>query len=510
MPHFMHLHSNDVTEELMEEGRRQYMLHGKAPLRRRVILSAENLFERAEMFWRLKLGAVQCGIIVVLREMIRSGEYFPSCTWVKATTGSGMDLHRAQSIFRMIREYELCSSDDVHSVFFNEKADHMSHGRLIKTPRMQMLESEAFCDEDNSVADVQRGIDAIKSQITKLQEMLQTKENKVREHQLLEEAQVAELRRETHNPRKCLVCEGHGVGLVRPDGYCQSCFEKKEEHEARRAAKGKVPAPVEDLVDSSDSDTEDGAPPPRVAEKLKLGGGNGARDEDIAHLLAAMKQARREESRRMRRLRESDLRDDGAGPSRITGDGSAGVKEASRCAGVFTRKLFDQGLMPTGRPRGKNDVIMTGEDNERVAFDTFVRRERQDVYDKQRAEGIGVKPHGPRLPREDDFVEKVVFKESVVLVEKDSEARGDSDDVGIQRAENMKKRKSVTWKHIEEIVAPGREARNASYKRRRELTGNAFGGADFVNLTTGAPSWSNAGEGAKQEDMVDLTVDDDI
>ena len=170
-----------------------------------------------------------------------------------------------------------CSSDDVHSVFFNEKADHMSHGRLIKTPRMQMLESEAFCDEDNSVADVQRGIDAIKSQITKLQEMLQTKQNKVREHQMLEEAQVAELRRETHNPRKCLMCEGHGVGLVRPDGYCQSCFKKKEEHEARRAAKGKAPAPVEDLVDSSDSDTEDGALPPRVAEKLKLGGGSGAR-----------------------------------------------------------------------------------------------------------------------------------------------------------------------------------------------------------------------------------------
>ena len=68
----------------------------------------------------------------------------------------------------------------------------------------------------------------------------------------------------------------------------------------------------------------------------------------------------------------------------------------------------------------------------------------------------------------------------------------------------------MTWKTIEEIVAPGREARIASYKRRREMTGNAFGGADFVNLTTGAPSWSNAGEGAKQEDMVDLTVDDDI
>ena len=66
-------------------------------------------------------------------------------------------------------------------------------------------------------------------------------------------------------------------------------------------------------------------------------------------------------------------------------------------------------------------LLLRGESSR--AFDTFVRRERHDVYDKQRAEGIGVKPHGPRLPREDDFVEKVVFKESVVLVEKDSEAR---------------------------------------------------------------------------------------
>ena len=40
------------------------------------------------------------------------------------------------------------------------------------------------------------------------------------------------------------------------------------------------------------------------------------------------------------------------------------------------------------------------------------------------------------------------------------------------------------------------------------MTGNAFGGADFVNVTTGAPLWSNAGEGAKQEDVLDLTVDD--
>ena len=68
---------------------------------------------------------------------------------------------------------------------------------------------------------VQRGIDGIKSQITKLQEMLQTKQNKMREHQLLEEKQVAELRRDAQSaeygvPRPRVGCSSRRVLPVVP------------------------------------------------------------------------------------------------------------------------------------------------------------------------------------------------------------------------------------------------------------------------------------------------------
>ena len=42
----------------------------------------------------------------------------------------------------------------------------------------------------------------------------------------------------------------------------------------------------------------------------------------------------------MRRMRESDLRDDGAGPSRITGDGSAGVSRKRQDVPVSSPRNF--------------------------------------------------------------------------------------------------------------------------------------------------------------------------
>ena len=115
------------------------------------------------------------------------------------------------------------------------------------------------------------------------------------------------------------------------------------------------------------------------------------------------------------------------------------------------------------------------------------------MHDKQRDQGIDVKPYGPRLPREEDFEEHVVAKKVVVLVEKDSAARVERDDIS-EQMDIDKKKKSVTWANIDQILAPGREARTASLRRRRELTGNAFQGADFVDLTTGTPSWSTKGD----------------
>ena len=76
-----------------------------------------------------------------------------------------------------------------------------------------------------------------------------------------------------------------------------------------------------------------------------------------------------------------------------------------------------------------DDKMREGEDNERIANDTLARWEHQAFHEKQRDEGIGVKPCGAHLPREEDFEEQVVAKEVVVLVEKDAAARVERGDM---------------------------------------------------------------------------------
>lgn len=216
-------------------------------------------------------------------------------------------------------------------------------------------------------------------------------------------------------------------------------------------------------------------------------------DRELAKIMREASIANRR-SRRLESMRayQSDTRN-GAGPSRVGGGTSF--------TGELTRKLHEMGRLPTGAMRTRNDdKIRDGEDNERIAHDTFARWERDAVHERQRDEGIGVKPYGPHLPRAEDFEEQVVVEEVVVLVEKDAAARVERGDMAERTDMENNKKKSVKWKDINDILAPGREARTAALRRRREMTGNAFKGADFVDLTSGTPSWFQKGEKQKDDE----------
>ena len=98
----------------------QYMLMGAGTIKRRVTLTAENIFERAEMYWRHVLGACgRYGFAIVLREMMRSGKFYPSARWIIPTQGRGMSMARAQVMFRMVHSYERTSISDIKLLFFD-------------------------------------------------------------------------------------------------------------------------------------------------------------------------------------------------------------------------------------------------------------------------------------------------------------------------------------------------------------------------------------------------------
>ena len=48
-PHFQNVKSDDVTDEVIEEGARQHMLFRAGDIKKRVTLTAENFFQRCEI-----------------------------------------------------------------------------------------------------------------------------------------------------------------------------------------------------------------------------------------------------------------------------------------------------------------------------------------------------------------------------------------------------------------------------------------------------------------------------
>ena len=97
------------------------MLFGAGDIKKRVTLTSENFFQRCEMWWRYKCECdTTIDIITVLRDMMRSGLFFPSARWITPTQGKGMDKNRARVMFKMVRDYERVGYGDVNVIFFDD------------------------------------------------------------------------------------------------------------------------------------------------------------------------------------------------------------------------------------------------------------------------------------------------------------------------------------------------------------------------------------------------------
>jgi hypothetical protein len=120
-PHFVNVHTPDITQAMFNEGARQYMLMGSGSIKKKCTLTAENLFEKIEMYARQNMGCCrQFGIVTVLREMMKTGLYYPSARFVIPAQGRGMNMARAQIMYKMIHTYEAITNTDITYIFFDK------------------------------------------------------------------------------------------------------------------------------------------------------------------------------------------------------------------------------------------------------------------------------------------------------------------------------------------------------------------------------------------------------
>ena len=128
------------------------MLLGAGSIKKKIQLTSENIFEKVEMFARLKLGCSRShGIVTVIREMIKTGEYYPSARWIIPAQGKGMSVARAQIMYKMVHSYEEITNTDVQYIFFDviESTLRSRWGRLDFT----RLERDANVDQSGVAAD---------------------------------------------------------------------------------------------------------------------------------------------------------------------------------------------------------------------------------------------------------------------------------------------------------------------------------------------------------------------
>ena len=62
---------------------------------------------------------------LIVRDMLRSGLFYPSTEWCKPSAGRGMVLRHAEVMWKIVGNFDCVTEEDVMAVFFNGEDRHM-------------------------------------------------------------------------------------------------------------------------------------------------------------------------------------------------------------------------------------------------------------------------------------------------------------------------------------------------------------------------------------------------
>ena len=140
-PHYK-FHSINVTTEDLDNGVQEYTMHGAGDIKNRQTLDAKTLLQKIELWWKFKVSSCtlphhmhsiltvlpitspQTGcdpnmdVITILRDMLRSGHFFPSMSWIIPPGGSGVSQEKLSIMFELVRNWEKTTRSEVRTLFF--------------------------------------------------------------------------------------------------------------------------------------------------------------------------------------------------------------------------------------------------------------------------------------------------------------------------------------------------------------------------------------------------------
>ena len=122
-PHFRTYHKGISAADL-NQGEREFLRYGAGPRKSRIVLTYDNFWDRAQTYFEYKCphrSLIRC-VLDLSVSMMRSGLYLPSARWmVRASSGEGMDVDKAEAMWRMCTEPSEVSADDCQKIFFKNR-----------------------------------------------------------------------------------------------------------------------------------------------------------------------------------------------------------------------------------------------------------------------------------------------------------------------------------------------------------------------------------------------------
>ena len=142
-PHFR-LISHNVSQQQLEEGKLEYIKHGKGDLKGKVLLDMRNLFQKAKIFRDKKIAnaeSEEVPLVTVITKMLQTGVYMPTANWVVPTAGRGMPLWRAKSLWKSMIAPEDVDETDTANIFFEfdseEPVEKETYGRYFVSKKLR-------------------------------------------------------------------------------------------------------------------------------------------------------------------------------------------------------------------------------------------------------------------------------------------------------------------------------------------------------------------------------------
>lgn len=116
-PHYQDVMHN-VSADDIAIGVDEYLKHGAGPLKQRVVLDPARIFDKAMAFANMRMrGKLRPSLTCVLQQMMLTGKYYPSASWVVPSAGMGWDLDRANAAWKMMLLPRETTFQDVEFVF---------------------------------------------------------------------------------------------------------------------------------------------------------------------------------------------------------------------------------------------------------------------------------------------------------------------------------------------------------------------------------------------------------